>query len=68
MDYIIFDESIDYPVVSGIEDFYKKPWASWVTDLYEDLINKHYHILQDLPGYDRLAEAGWELSDICGVR
>jgi hypothetical protein len=59
---------VEFPAVTGIEDFYPKPWASWVTELYEDLINKHYHVLESLPGYDHLAERGWVLSDIYGTR
>jgi len=64
----IVDPMVDLPAVSGIEDFYPKPWASWITELYEDLINKNYHMLEELPGYSRLAERGWELTDISGYR
>jgi len=58
----------ELPAVSGVEDFYPKPWASWITVLYEKLINDNYHMLEELPGYSRLAEKGWGLTDINGFR
>ena len=55
------DLAEDFPHASGISDFWPRPWASWITVLYEDLINKHYHELHKLKDFEHVNY--WELSD-----